>query len=159
MRLQFGQYLHVRPGQYVQMPRSAGQEEERIGLIPAQFVDLKLERLLGEDLGRSCVDQCDQIVLIAGGDGSAVRRPADIDVLAFRLHDAAGLACATVPHAHGSIERGRAQLHWMAGMPAELIDGSLMPAQRLLAIQLLFRQMKDGHHLVEATCARSVFVQ
>lgn len=58
-----------------------GEEEHVVVIVPRDLVDLKLKLLLCPGAVSLGVDECHNVVLVAHGDGLAIRAPADVDVL------------------------------------------------------------------------------
>ena len=50
-------------------------------IVPANFVDLKLELLVCFDLERFAIDEADEVVFVADCDSRAVRGPRNIQIL------------------------------------------------------------------------------
>lgn len=60
---------------------AVGEEEHVVVIVPRDLVDLELELLLCPGAVSLGVDEGHHVVLVAHGDGLAVRAPADVDVL------------------------------------------------------------------------------
>ena len=85
--------LHVRIGVDVNAALAIGQEEEIVFFVPGDFVDLEPELLLSFNLLRFGIDEGDQILFVADGDGLAVRTPVDVDVFALGRDVRDAFAC------------------------------------------------------------------
>lgn len=59
------------------------QEEQVWCVVPGDLVDLEVGLLLGDYLMSPGVNEGNQVLLIAHGDGVPIRRPGDVDVLAL----------------------------------------------------------------------------
>uniref|UniRef100_A0A182F8G8 Uncharacterized protein n=1 Tax=Anopheles albimanus TaxID=7167 RepID=A0A182F8G8_ANOAL len=108
--------LQVRVVENVHAALSVGEEEQIASIAPGDFVHLEAELLLGPNLVRACVNECDQIFLIAyryrvtiGGPGCT-------------------LAHAYIPDANRFVTTGRAQQVRHRCMPAQLIYRSRVAA-------------------------------
>ncbi len=78
---------------------AVGEHEEVAAQVPGDLVDLEAKLLLAHDLARPGVDERHHVLLVAHGDGAAVVRPVDVDVLALRGDARHALARARVPDA------------------------------------------------------------
>lgn len=59
---------------------AVGEEEHVVIVVPGDLVHLELELLLGFGAVSLGVDEGDDVVFVADGDGLSVRAPADVDV-------------------------------------------------------------------------------
>ena len=75
---------------------AAGRHEEQVVLVvPGDLVHLEAELFVAHDLALSHVDERHEVLLVSDGDRLAVRRPRDVDVLAWRHKRRSGLEGGT----------------------------------------------------------------
>ncbi len=84
VRLDVAHLAQVRVAQDENRAEARGDEEQVALPVPRDLVHLELELPLAGEAVVARVDERDQVVLVARGDALAVRRPANVDVLAFR---------------------------------------------------------------------------
>ena len=59
------------------------QEEQVTAVVPRYLIHFKLKLFVDLCFIRLCVDECDEIFLVADGDGAPVGRPADVEILSW----------------------------------------------------------------------------
>lgn len=150
--------LQLRVAQDVHAALAVGQEELVAVVVPSNLVHLEVELLLGADLVRPGVDERDQILLVANRNRVSVRRPGDVDVLAFRIDDGRTLAGPNIPNANRFVAAGCAQQIGLGGVPTQLVHGAGVATEGTLLGQSVAVQRKDGHRFVERTGSESTTV-
>lgn len=111
------QLLQARIAENVHTTLAIGQEELIAVIIPRDFIDLKMELLLGTDFVGACIDECDKIFFVAHRNGIAIRRPRNIDILAFGIDHSRLFVRTNIPNAYRFVTAGRAQQVRLRCMP------------------------------------------
>ena len=143
-------HLQLWPGQDLDAAPAIGQEEQVIALVPADLIHLKLELLLRPDLEGLGVDEGEEILLVTHGDGAAVRRPGDVDVLPLAVDRGHGLAGPGVPHPDRLVPRGRGEEVGLGGVPGQLVHTVPVPLEHVLLAQAVRAEAEDADCLVVA---------
>ncbi len=94
------------------------------------------------------VNEGDEVLLVAHGDGLPVRRPVDVDVLAPGGDGGHALGGAGVPYPHAAVGGGRGQEVGVGRVPAQLVHAVGVALVRRLPGEEI---EKDSHGVSKGT--------
>ena len=160
--------LQLRPGQNLYAALAVGEIEQVVVHVPADLVHLRLELLLRPHLVGPAVNEGDEVLLVAHGNGAAVGGPGDVDVLSLRVDGGHRLVRPGVPDPGDDgdereqantgvwslpdclVSTGRGQHVWLGGMPTQLVHTVTVTLEHVLLAQLVRLQAEDTDSLVVA---------
>ena len=100
------------------------------------------------DLVGPGVNEGEEVLLVTHGDGAAVRRPGDVDVLPLGVDGGHGLAGPRVPHTDCFVSAGGSEQVRLGRMPRELVNTVTVALEHVFLAQSVRSKTENTNCLV-----------